>query len=85
MKTKMSSRGQVVLPAALRSRLGIREGDVLEIESGDGCVLLRPEKRRRRMGQVRIDAVTGMPALSAGKNAPVLKASTVESILADFP
>ncbi len=85
MKTVVSSKGQIVLPAPLRFRLGIQEGDTLDIEPGDGWVLLRTEKPAHKKAKIKFDPVTGLPALSAGKKAVPLKSSTVESILSDFP
>jgi AbrB family looped-hinge helix DNA binding protein len=42
MEAKVTSKGQVTLPAALRDRLGIEPGDRLVfIEMGDGTVSLR--------------------------------------------
>ena len=38
----VSSRGQITLPAALRKRLGIKEGDVVIIEERGNEVLLKP-------------------------------------------
>ena len=39
--TTVSSKGQVVIPKAMRERLGLRSGDVLEVEEVDGALLLR--------------------------------------------
>jgi AbrB family looped-hinge helix DNA binding protein len=41
LSTTLSSKGQVVIPKALRDRLGLRAGDVLDVEEVDGAVLLR--------------------------------------------
>ena len=38
----VSSRGQITLPAVLRKRLGIKEGDVVIIEERGNEVLLKP-------------------------------------------
>jgi AbrB family looped-hinge helix DNA binding protein len=39
---RLGRRGTLVLPAAMRRRLGITEGDVLIAEEYDGGVLIRP-------------------------------------------
>ncbi len=39
--TTFSSKGQVVIPKALRDRLGIRPGDVVDVEEDDGTLVLR--------------------------------------------
>ncbi len=41
MKTRVSSKGQVVIPQQVRERLDFTEGSELEIEVGDACVVLR--------------------------------------------
>jgi AbrB family looped-hinge helix DNA binding protein len=41
MKTTLSTKGQVILPKALRERLGWREGTVLEVEEQGGGLILR--------------------------------------------
>ena len=38
----VSGRGQITLPAALRKRLGIKEGDVLIVNEREGQLVLRP-------------------------------------------
>jgi AbrB family looped-hinge helix DNA binding protein len=84
MQTKVSTKGQVVLPGPLRRRLDIRAGDPLEANIEDGRIVLTPRKKRRRAKLVT-DPVTGLPALSAGPNAPTLTSREVEEILASFP
>lgn len=45
--TTLSSRGQVVLPRAVRDRLKLTQGQKLAIEVGDGYVTLRPVRDKR--------------------------------------
>jgi AbrB family looped-hinge helix DNA binding protein len=85
MKTRVSSKGQVVLPASLRSTLGIQAGDLLEIEPGDGFLILRQEQKKRVKARIDRDKITGLPVLNAGQNAPILREKTVSDLLADFP
>jgi AbrB family looped-hinge helix DNA binding protein len=40
--TRIGRRGTVVIPAAIRRSLGLKEGDVIVAEERDGGVLLRP-------------------------------------------
>ncbi len=42
--TSMSSRGQVVLPIALRKRLGLKEGTQFMVFSDEDNILLKPVK-----------------------------------------
>ena len=85
MTTKVSTKGQVVLPGPLRRRLGIRAGDPLEVKIEDGRIVLTPGKKRPYKTKIVKDPVTGLPVLSAGPNAPVLTSKEVEEILANFP
>jgi AbrB family looped-hinge helix DNA binding protein len=85
MKTKVSTKGQVVLPSPLRRRLGIREGDPLEIDVESGRIVLTPRKQRPPQAKIVTDPVTGLPVLSVGPNAPALSSKEVEEILASFP
>jgi AbrB family looped-hinge helix DNA binding protein len=39
--TKMSSKGQVVIPKSIRSQLGFEEGDRITVEARDGEIILR--------------------------------------------
>jgi AbrB family looped-hinge helix DNA binding protein len=85
MKTKVSTKGQVVLPGPLRRRLDIRAGDALEANIEDGRIVLTPQKKRPHRVKIVTDPVTGLPALSAGPDAPPLSSKEVEEILANFP
>ncbi|MFW6162271.1 MAG: AbrB/MazE/SpoVT family DNA-binding domain-containing protein [Planctomycetota bacterium] len=40
--TKVSSKGQVVIPAEVRKRLGIRKGQHLIVETQGEAIVLRP-------------------------------------------
>jgi len=85
MQTKVSTKGQVVLPGPLRRRLGIRAGDPLDAKVEAGRIVLTPRKRRPRRVGIITDPVTGLPVLSAGVDAPVLSSREVEEIQANFP
>jgi AbrB family looped-hinge helix DNA binding protein len=41
MKATVSEKGQVTIPKALRDRLGIRPGQILEFETADGRLIAR--------------------------------------------
>lgn len=85
METRVSTKGQVVLPGALRRRLNIRAGDPLEATIENGNIVLTPRRKRTHRPKLITDPVTGFPALSAGPNAPTLSSKDVEEILANFP
>ena len=85
MQTKVSTKGQVVLPGPIRRRLGIRAGDPLDANIEEGRIVLTPRRKRPRAGKIVTDSVTGLPVLSAGADAPVLSSKEVEEILRNFP
>ncbi len=82
MRTKVSTKGQVVLPGPLRRRLDIRAGDPLDANIENGSIVLTPARKRQHRVKLVTDPVTGLPALSAGPNAPTLTSKEVEEILA---
>jgi hypothetical protein len=47
--------------------------------------IVHPGPMRRRLGIHAKDALTGLPVLIAGADAPVLRGEEVEELLADFP
>ena len=85
MQTKISTKGQVVLPLPIRRKLGLRAGDTLDANVEGSRVVLTPKRPRSRKGAVVRDGITGLPVLSVGSNAPVLTSKEVEEILSTFP
>jgi len=85
VRTKVSTKGQVVLPAPLRRRLGIGAGDPLQIEVEAGRIVLTARKKRLNQGKIITDSITGLPVLTAGSRSPVLTSKEVDEILTNFP
>jgi AbrB family looped-hinge helix DNA binding protein len=86
MQTKLSTKGQVVLPSRIRNKLGLRPGDPLDASvEGDRIVLTPRKKKGGRKMRIIKDPITGFPVLSAGPNAPILTHKEVKELLADFP
>ena len=85
MTTKVSTKGQVVLPGPLRRQLVIRAGDPLEAKIEAGRIVLIPQRKRPHRAKVVKDPITGLPVLSVSPSAPVLSSKEVREILADFP
>ena len=42
---RVKRKGQVTIPLALRSKLGIEEGAILEIEEKEGTITMKPTPR----------------------------------------
>jgi AbrB family looped-hinge helix DNA binding protein len=45
METKATAKGQIVIPSAIRRRLGIKEGTRIQIEEKGNEIILRPITR----------------------------------------
>jgi AbrB family looped-hinge helix DNA binding protein len=85
MKTKVSTKGQVVLPSRIRRRLGLQPGDSLDAELEGERIILIPRKVRRGSARIIKDPVTGVPVLTAGADAAKLTSEQVREILTEFP
>jgi AbrB family looped-hinge helix DNA binding protein len=85
MQTKVSTKGQVVLPGPIRRKLGIRAGDPLDAEVEEGRIVLTPRRKQTFEARIIDDPTTGLPVLYAGPDAPELTSEMVAEMLADFP
>ncbi|HEV2348636.1 MAG TPA: AbrB/MazE/SpoVT family DNA-binding domain-containing protein [Terriglobia bacterium] len=85
MQTKVSIKGQVVLPRAIRSRLGLRTGDSLDANAEGGRIVLTPRRSCAAKARILPDPITGLPVLSAGPHVPLLSSKEVQAILSTFP
>ncbi len=85
MNTKVSTKGQVVLPRAIRERMNLRAGDPLEARIEGERIVLIPKRKRSRKAKIVKDPLTGLPILTAGPGAPKLTSKQVAEILAEFP
>ncbi len=60
---RITSKGQVTIPKAVRDRTGIHPGVEVDVAVSDGGVLLRPAKARSRPGRGRgeriVDSMIG--------------------------
>ena len=85
MQTRVSTKGQVVLPGPIRRKLGIRAGDHLDARIEGGRIVLTPSNTPRYEPKIVKDPVTGFVAVDFGPDAPVLTSEQVAEMLADFP
>lgn len=85
MNTRVSTKGQVVLPQAIRERMSLRAGDLLEARIEGKRIVLTPKTKRARKSKIVRDPLTGLPVLTAGPGAPKLTSKQVAEILAEFP
>jgi len=85
MQTKLSTKGQVVVPGPLRRKLGLEAGDSLEAKVEADRLVLIPKKKRLRKTRIIADPITGLPVLTAGPKSPRLTSAQVREILDEFP
>jgi AbrB family looped-hinge helix DNA binding protein len=85
MRTRVSTKGQIVLPAPLRRRLGIRAGDSLDIAVEKDRVVLTQVSNSKCEARMVEDPVTGFIAIDFGPDAPILTSEMVRELLTDFP
>jgi AbrB family looped-hinge helix DNA binding protein len=84
--TKVSSKGQIVLPASVRRKLALQPGDALKIRLENGArIIIEREPTKRRKMKIVIDRVTGWPVLKGPPGTPKLTSAMVKEMLADFP
>jgi len=85
MQTRVSTKGQIVLPAPLRRRLGIRAGDPLDISVEEDRIVLSAPRTPDYNARMIKDPITGFPVIDVGPDAPVLTSEMVRELLVDFP
>ena len=86
MRAKLSSKGQIVLPDAVRKQLGLEAGATLEVTIQEDRIILIPVRERRRRVRLTTSPRTGLPVLTADDpDAPKLTSEQVKEMLADFP
>jgi len=85
MQTKVSTKGQIVLPGPLRRRLHIRAGDSLDISIENDRIVLTQASKPKYEARIVEDPVTGFTALDLGPDAPILTSEMVRDLLTDFP
>jgi AbrB family looped-hinge helix DNA binding protein len=76
MSVAIDAAGRVVIPQAVRRRLGLHGGSKLEIEEIDGAIVLRPASRVR-VGM----ADDGLPILRAPEDTPLLSTDDVRRLV----
>jgi AbrB family looped-hinge helix DNA binding protein len=83
MQTRVSTKGQVVLPSVLRRKLGIEPGDPLEAEIEGKRIVLTPQRKARRKLRLETSPETGLTVISTG--GPKITSQMIHTALEDFP
>ena len=79
--TRLSSKGQVVIPTAVRRALRLETGDRLRISVEGRRLVIEPEQAE----SARIVKERGRKVLVAPSGAPAMTTAAVRSLLSDFP
>lgn len=85
MQTKVSTKGQIVIPGPLRRRLDIRAGDTLDIAVEKDRIVMTQASKPKYEAHLVKDPVTGFLAIDLGPDAPTLTSEMVRELLTDFP
>jgi AbrB family looped-hinge helix DNA binding protein len=85
MRTKVSTKGQIVLPGPLRRRVGIRAGDSLDVSVERDRIVLTQASKPKYEARMVEDLITGFLAIDLGPDAPILTSEMVRELLTDFP
>jgi AbrB family looped-hinge helix DNA binding protein len=82
IKSRLSTKGQLVIPARLREALNLRPGDQVEMElEGRALVLRRQSQRAARLRRGKF----GRPVLVTAQSAPVMTTESLTALLAELP
>jgi AbrB family looped-hinge helix DNA binding protein len=84
-KTTMSSKGQVVLPRLVRSRLHLAPGTRFHCEIQGSSVVLTPEHPVHQAREHTIDLLTGLRVTKARGTAEPVTSEMVKTLLEDYP
>lgn len=85
MQTKVSTKGQIVLPGPIRRKLDIRAGDSLDISVEKDRIVLTQASKPKYEARIVEDPITGFIAIDLGPDAPTLTSEMVRELLTDFP
>lgn len=85
MTTILSSKGQVVLNAALRRSLGLSTGTVFSVRCENRAIILDPITPARSKGKIVKEADSGFSVLQTSGDIPKLTSERIKDMLVDFP
>jgi AbrB family looped-hinge helix DNA binding protein len=83
--TKLSSKGQVVLPRLVRTKLHLVPGTRLVCEIQGDSVVLTPEQPRRLVREYVTDPQTGLRVRKAPDKAEPVTTEMIKALLDDYP
>jgi AbrB family looped-hinge helix DNA binding protein len=84
-RTILSSKGQVVLPRLVRSKLHLAPGTKFHCSIQGDSVVLTPEQPLRGASEHVIDARTGLRVTKRSTHAESVTTDMVKALLEDYP
>lgn len=85
MTTVISTKGQLVMPAAARKALGLKPGDKLRVTLEGRSVRLEPTRAARAAVRIKLNRRTGLPYADLSADTAPVTLGDVKRLLADFP
>ena len=85
MTTTLSGKGQLMVPAPYRKRLGLREGTRFHCQLKNGSLVFTPNGRRVTGNRIIIDKATGLAITHGPPDAPKVTSEQIYALLEDFP
>lgn len=85
MVTRLSSKGQVVIPRAARMKLRLAEGATLECRIEGSSIRLTPTRSSGRANRLVRDKKTGLVVTTARQRGHAVTTQDVRNALSDFP
>jgi AbrB family looped-hinge helix DNA binding protein len=76
VNTKLSTKGQIVIPQSLRERKNLHPGDILEIEETGQGIFLRKRGRTRP----QIIEKSGVAVFQEDKDTPAITSTMVQKL-----
>lgn len=83
--TTLSSKGQVVLPRLVRSKLHLAPGTKFVCEIHGDSVILTPEHPRRFVREYVTDPQTGLRVTKAIDDSEPVTTEMIKALLEDYP
>ncbi len=85
MTTTLSSKGQVVLPAAARRRLGLKSGARFACRVEGNRIVLTPAAVPQGRPSFVKSKRTGLVVTQGAPGSPLVTSEQIRALLADFP
>ena len=83
--TTLSSKGQVVLPHLVRTKLHLAPGTRLRCEIQGDSIILTPERPRRLVREYVLDPRTGLRVTKAFEDVEPVTSEMIKTLLEDYP